>query len=163
MKRFKYLYFTNALNKPYFNYWFLKKLKVKEEDDGNYLSEPPTPYKDGDITWSWNKMTASGDGERITVSSGSSNMTDVLALKKNIVTGESYTFSVAETLPSKRSIWIILSNEGGDSEKQTIRSGTSSSVFTSNNDYTHFRLYLQARRGEIIDNTFEDIKIEKAA
>ena len=160
MKRFKYLYFTNALNKPYFNYWFLKKLKVKEEDDGNYLSQPSaTSYEDGGISWTWNKMDVTGEGTVAT--SGTSYMTDVLPLKKPIETGVSYTFSVAEALPRRTSLYVALYNEQGNTTQQFIAALASSRTFTSNNNYTNFRLYLTSRRGEVLDLTLKDIKIVK--
>lgn len=162
MKRFKYLYFTNIINKPYFNFWFLKKLKGGEEDDGNLLSQPDSPFTHKDVTWTWDKMNATGVG---TAGSVRVNMTNRLLLKEELETDSSYTFSIKEPLEgSKNNIVLALSNEDQSIVYDYMIDTTKNSVtFTPENNYTHFQLWLSTTRRAAINLTIEDIKLVKAS
>lgn len=162
MKRFKYLYFTNALNKPYFNYWFFKKMKGGEEDDANLLSQPDSPFTNKGVTWSWDKMNATGVG---TTGGTKITMTNNLLLKEKVNNTSSYTFSIKEPLEGSRNQIVLgLSNEDQTVVHDYYIDITKNSItFTPDANFTHFQLWLFTSRRLNINLTIEDIKFVKAA
>lgn len=157
MKRFKYLYFTNILNKPYFNFWFLKKLKGGEEDDGNLLSQPSN-FSDSGIDWTWDKMNVTGKG---TLQQSPSKMCGVLDLKHPLETHVYYTFSTRDALPAKRQITLKVSDDDGHSVSKNIMQGQTSIKFSVSLEFNHFQLLFNSKRNEQIDDTFYDLKLVK--
>lgn len=159
MKRFKYLYFTNVLNKPYFNFWFLKKLKGGKEDDGNLLTQPED-YSNGGVDWTWSDMNVSGKGK---VTASSSYITDVdIPLKEALVVGEYYTLSIKESVP--KIIRIQFPYTTGGNFTQNLGSGTTSITFKVVQELKPvFRLRYMASRGDDVDVTIKDIKLVKAS
>lgn len=155
MKRFKYLYFTNVLDKPYFNFWFLKKLKGGEEDDGNLLTQP-IDHEEGGVKWVWNGMTATSSG---VASTAALVMTDTLPLKETIKQGESYTFSIGKAIT--KNIRLYLVNDDGNKISNMISSGSTERVFQVQFDATKY--YLQYAGVKNVENnvTIEDIKLVK--
>lgn len=161
MKRFKYLYFTNIVNKPYFNFWILKKLKGGEEDDGNLFTQPEN-YTEGQVTWSWDKMTAIGNGR---VSKTGTYMTDPynpLPLKKNFEVDAYYTISIAE--PLAKNLQCLFTTENGDINF-AINAGQTSKTFQATADLMltgKYKLRYMARGGDLLsDLTIKDIKMVK--
>lgn len=163
MKRFKYLYFTNIVNKPYFNFWFLKKLKVGGGgDDGNLLTEP-ADFSQYGLDWIWDGFTVSTSG----VSTRSILFTcDLTLLKEPLKQNVTYTFSIKE--PISYTLNLMLLDATGRvrfTPYPSIAPGNTSVTFTVDADdlYTHFRTQLSEVPKMPIDIIIKNNKLTKAS
>ena len=155
MKGFKYLFFTNKIKQPFYNFWFFKKLTAGEEDDSNLLT-PPSNHSDSGVDWTWNKFNATGYG--LLTKSGTATC-DKTPLKETLVAGTTYVFSIDEECAYSLRITIF---EGSKSNRQTISKGRTSVQFTSIYNATEFQINLIDQTGHGIDVTVKGFKLVKA-
>lgn len=156
MKRFKYLFFTNKLNHTLYNFWFFKKLTAGG-DDGNLLSQP-TDYTSNGIEWKWSGMKATGSGK---ASSGTTIMNETISLKDNVVTGETYTFSIKNPLTKNLRVYLI--SEGGTKVNYLITAGETSRLFIAAGTFSSYYLQYHCTKGEDVNVIIEDIKLIKVS
>lgn len=161
MKGFKYLFFTNKIKQPFYNFWFFKKLKGGEPEppvpvDENLLTQP-ADYESAGIKWTWNEMSATGVG---VASSNITQLTAITDLKETLVQGTSYTFSIKDKLTGFFRLTLIDGN--GNDYYYDIMAGFTSTTFTSGRNYVKYYIEYRCGRNTSLNITIEDIKLKKA-
>ena len=155
MKRFKYLFFTNTLKNPLYNFWLFKKIKGEGGgDEGNLLTEPEN-YSYGGVEWSWNKFDATGYGS-YSVAGGA--MCAVTPLKETVVKNSKYVFSIKESYTYKLRITL----SGANTSRIVLNAGETSIEFTATADFTDFQIFNLAPKNTAIDVTIKGFKLVKA-